>query len=443
MPRRVLVVDDDTSIRETLAQILGAEMEVACADSAEAALGLIARSTPDIVLSDVRMPGMGGVSLLRLLRERAPGVDVVLMSAFDDMPTVVSAMRDGALDFLPKPLDLHDLRRVLRRVFDDRRVRERVRAEAEEGAAEHRLDALVGRDPKMLAVYKLVGQAAATRTTVLIRGESGTGKELIARAIHFNSPDAGEPFVALNCTALPTTLLESELFGHVRGAFTGAHAARRGRFELAGRGTIFLDEIGDTSPEFQTKLLRVLQEREYYPVGAERAERTESRVIAATHRPLEDLVARGEFRADLYYRLRVVEITVPPLRERRDDIPLLAEHLLRRTAASLHRPPPVLSPDAAKVLLSGEWPGNVRELENALTQAVVRATGDVIRPEHLAHDGGPVPRGLQRPATLAELERAHVEHVMAFTGGHKSEAARMLGVSRPRLDRLLAKYGLA
>jgi DNA-binding NtrC family response regulator len=382
------------------------------------------------------------VSLLQLLRERVPSVDVVLMSAFDDMPTVVAAMREGALDFLPKPLDLHDLRRVLARVFDDRRLRERVRAAAERDAAEYQLDELIGRDPKMIATYKLVGQAAATRTNVLIRGESGTGKELIARAIHFNSADAAEPFVALNCTALPATLLESELFGHVRGAFTGAHAARRGRFELAGRGTIFLDEIGDTTPEFQTKLLRVLQEREYYPVGAERPERTESRVIAATHRPLEELVAREAFRADLYYRLRVVEIAVPSLRERRGDISLLATHLLRRLSVGLHRPVPVLSTEAANMLAAYDWPGNVRELENTLTQAMVRARGDVIRTEHLsmADVSAAAPAVL---APLADVERAHIERVLTATGGRKAEAARVLGVSRPRLDRLLAKYDLA
>jgi len=376
-----------------------------------------------------------------LLRERAPSIEVVLMSAFDDMPTVVTAMREGALDFLPKPLDLHDLRRVIRRIFEDRRLRDQVRAVAEDGAEAYQLRKLVGRDPKMIAMYKLVGQAAATRTTILIRGESGTGKELIARAIHFNSPDASEPFVALNCTALPATLLESELFGHVRGAFTGAHATRRGRFELAGRGTIFLDEIGDTSPEFQTKLLRVLQEREYYPVGAERPEKTESRVIAATHRPLEDLVARNEFRADLYYRLRVMEITVPPLRERRGDIPLLAQHLMQVISATSHRRAPVVSPEALALLESYDWPGNVRELENALTRAIVRASGDVVRPEHLAMST--IPTATSTVAPLADIERAHVEHVMSVTGGRKAEAARLLGVSRPRLDRLLARHGLS
>jgi DNA-binding NtrC family response regulator len=440
MPRRVLVVDDDPSMRDAIEQALRADYEVQVADSVERALALLGGS-PDVVLSDVRMPGLDGLSLLRLLRERAPSVDVIMMSAFDDMPTVVTVMREGAADFLPKPLDLHDLRRVLQSVFDDRRVRERLRLTVESAAESYRLDELVGNAPRMVATYKLVGQAAAVRTNVLIRGESGTGKELIARAIHYNSAEATEPFVALNCTSLPSTLLESELFGHVRGAFTGAHAARRGRFELAGRGTIFLDEIGDTSPEFQSKLLRVLQEREYYPVGAERAERAEARVVAATHRNLEQMVADGEFRADLYYRLRVVEIAIPPLRERTADIPVLAHHLLRVASQALHRPIPVLSPEALDVLMHYDWPGNVRELENCLTHALVLARGDVIRPEHLMIGTIPGAEPAALP-TMDEVERAHVERVLAATGGRKAEAARTLGVSRPRLDRMLARHGL-
>ncbi len=441
MAQRVLIVDDDPSVRQALVGTLGAELDIRAAESAERALSIVGELAPDVVLSDVRMPGMDGLELLRLLRARAPGVDVVMMSAFDDMPTVVSAMREGATEFLAKPLDLHDVRRVLHRVFEDRRVRERARSATDADVATYKIDQLVGRDPRMIESYKLVGQAASVRTNVLIRGESGTGKELIARAVHFNSPDAAEPFVALNCTALPATLLESELFGHVKGAFTGATAARRGRFELAGRGTIFLDEIGDTTPEFQTKLLRVLQEREYYPVGAERSERTNARVIAATHRNLEDMVGRNEFRADLYYRLRVVEIPVPPLRERRADIPVLARHLLRKSCEVMHRSVPIVSDEAMTLLAAHDWPGNVRELENCLTHAVVIARGDVIRPEHVVlagmRDGKP-----QALLPLDDIERQHVERVMAALGGRKADAARTLGISRPRLDRLLAKYGL-
>jgi transcriptional regulator with PAS, ATPase and Fis domain len=275
----------------------------------------------------------------------------------------------------------------------------------------------------------------------LIRGETGTGKEVISRAIHFNSPDVDEPFLAVNCTAFAPTLLESELFGHVRGAFTGAVANHRGRFALAGRGTIFLDEVGDTSVEFQSKLLRVLEDREYYPVGGEQPERTEARVIAATHRNLEELVSQGRFREDLYYRLRVVEITVPPLRDRLSDLPLLAEHLVRRASATLHRETPVISPEAMEVLRLHRWPGNVRELENCLTRAVVVSTGDVIRPYHLSLPSDAVNEQVSL-STLDELERDHVARVLAATGGHKARSAEILGVSRPRLNRLIRKYEL-
>jgi DNA-binding NtrC family response regulator len=300
---------------------------------------------------------------------------------------------------------------------------------------------LVGRDPKMIGVYKLVGQAAATRATVMVRGESGTGKELIARAIHANSAQSDQPFVPVNCASLPATLLESELFGHVKGSFTGAVASRRGRFALAGRGTIFLDEIGDTSLDFQTKLLRVLQDREYQPVGAEESERTEARVIAATHQNLEAMIAQKRFREDLYYRLRVVEITLPPLRDRPEDIPLLAEHMAERAAASLGVDRVVVSRDALARLAAHTWPGNVRELENCVMRAVVVASGGVVRPEHLSI-GSPQNSSTETVPTLVDLEREHVKRVLSATEGHKGRAADLLGVSRPRLNRLIEKYGL-
>jgi two-component system NtrC family response regulator/two-component system response regulator AtoC len=350
-------------------------------------------------------------------------------------------MREGAADFLVKPLDLHQLREVLDRVFEDRQARKRVKAGKADSDQCGATDRLVGRDPQMVQVFKLVGQVSLARTTVVIRGESGTGKELIARSIHDASPWSGEPFVAVNCTALPATLLESELFGHVRGSFTGATSDRKGRFGIAGRGTIFLDEIGDTPSEFQAKLLRVLQEHEYYPVGAESPERTEARVIAATHRDLEKLVAGGQFREDLYYRLRVVEIRLPPLRERMGDIPLLAEHLLRKAAAATGRGQLHLAPETSEALMSHEWPGNVRELENTLTRAAVLATGDVVRPEHIEM-GAVLDTGPPRLISLEELEREHVARVLEATGGHKSRTAEVLGVSRPRLDRMIERYGL-
>ena len=426
-------------MRRALSEALATAGFVAeAAESGIEALSLLQRFEPDVVLSDVRMRDMGGLELLRLLRERAPEVDVVLMTAFDDMPTVVEAMKEGAVEFLVKPLDLDDLCATLDRVFEDRASRREKRATA---SVTVNKSALVGRDPQMIAIYKLVGQAAATHATVLIRGESGTGKELVARAIHAHSSHAAEPFVPVNCAALPATLLESELFGHVRGSFTGAVGNRRGRFALAAEGTIFLDEIGDTSLDFQTKLLRVLQDHEFQPVGSDATERTEARVIAATHQNLELMITDRRFREDLYYRLRVVEIVIPPLRDRPSDIPLLAAYMLERAGSSLSLPAVILSVEARARLMEHRWPGNVRELENCLMRAAVVAAGGVIRAEHLSI-GAPGEAPKSAVPSLLDLERSHVARVLEMTNGHKGRAAALLGVTRPRLNRLIEKYGL-
>lgn len=438
---RLLLVDDDPSVRRALGGTLSeAGYEVSAFEDAEEALARLAEFCPDVILSDIRMPGLDGIELLKIVRQRAPSVDVILMTAFDDMPTVVKAMREGAFDFLVKPLDLEELLAVMDRAEADRRAREQAKRAAEEEADVYRLDVLVGRDPGMIEVYKLVGQLAASRVTVLIRGETGTGKELVARAIHHNSPDHSEPFIPVNCSALPESLLESELFGHIKGAFTGAVANRRGRFALAGRGTVFLDEIGDTSPAFQSKLLRVLEDGDFYPVGADHPARTEARVVAATHRNLERMVEEGAFREDLYYRLQVVEVRLPPLRQRPADIPILARHLVRKASRELHRSEPTLPEESLNALLRHDWPGNVRELENCLTRAVVTATGTVIRPAHLRL-GSEVHEPPENLQTLEKLSRSHLRRVMAATEGNKTEAARILGISKPKLYRMLEAIG--
>lgn len=439
MTRSILIVDDDSRIRTSLSQALrDGSTELRTAETGEDALVRLGEASADVVLADLRMPGMGGIELLRLLRQRMPETDVVLMTAHEDLPTVATAMREGARDFLIKPLDLHPLRRLLERIFEDRDMRARI---GDVPPANGITDRLVGRDRRMVEIFKLVGQVAPTRTTVLVRGESGTGKELVAQEIHRASPRADQPFVAVNCASVPETLLESELFGHVRGAFTGASGDRKGRFAQAGNGTVFLDEIGDTTPEFQSKLLRVLENREFHPVGSETAQKTDARVIAATHRNLEDGIDNGSFREDLYYRLRVVEVTVPPLRERLGDLAMLARHLVQRTAEDLHRKTPVIADDSLEVLVRHEWPGNVRELENTLTRALVLATGNVIRPEHLAlrREGEESPDGLD---SLDDVERRHVSRVLQASRGNKTKASEILGVSRPRLNRLLEKYRL-
>jgi DNA-binding NtrC family response regulator len=443
MRRRVLIIDDDPTIRTSLREALAeAGVEVAVAEDGSSALPLLGQFNPDLVLCDVRMTDMGGLEVLRTLKARAPDVDVILMTAFDDMSTIASAMQGGAVDFLVKPIGLDQLLTVTERVFQDQQervVNRNARGSRDVQASEQ--TGLVGRDPRMIEVFKLIGQAAASFATVLIRGESGTGKELVARAIHRHSLHAAEPFIPVNCAALPSTLLETELFGHVRGAFTGAMEARRGRFAAAGRGTIFLDEIGDTSLELQTRLLRILQDGEYQPVGSERSERSAARVIAATHQPLEAMISARQFREDLYYRLRVVEIVIPPLRERPGDIPAIAEHLLRAAAASLGHEVPLLARDALDRLLGHSWPGNVRELENCLKRAAVIAAGGVIRGEHLTF-GFPRTSQESELSSLEDVEREQVRRVLEATRGHKGRAAEILGVSRPRLRRLLDKYGL-
>jgi DNA-binding NtrC family response regulator len=440
---RILVVDDDSSIRETFEQHLGQSgFEVRSAASAEEALTLLASFDPALVITDLRLPGMNGIELLERIKTSLEEVEVVLITAHDDMKSAVAAMKAGAYDYLVKPLDLDQIDLAVQRGLRERALRRRMRRLTDTAAKPFALDRLVGRDPKMIEIYKLIGVLTANRATVLIRGETGSGKEGIARAIHYNSPMASEPFVAVNCTALTETLLESELFGHVRGAFTGAFASRQGCFELAAAGTIFLDEIGDTSPALQAKLLRVLESREFYPVGGERLHRTEARVIAATHRPLEELIQSGRFREDLYFRLNVVEVTVPPLRERLRDIPLLIEHLLERIAHELHRDVRGVTDEAMHALCAYPWPGNVRELENALTRAAVLARGPVIGAEHLSLSA-PVlaaraEADVERDDSLSAVVRAHVLKVLDRTGGNKRQAARILGISRPRLDRILA-----
>jgi DNA-binding NtrC family response regulator len=458
MSAHILIVEDDPSHLEILKRHLErCGYRVEAAESAEQALSRFNRFAPHLVLSDLRMPGMSGFELLRKLKADAPDVTVVLMTAFDDMQTAIDAMKEGAYDYLVKPLDLERLEAILGSALEQRRrtggpVGRQKEPEVEPPALTG--DDLIGRHPKMVDVFKTIGRVAPSSAPVLIRGETGTGKELIARTIHQNSTRSQHPFISVNCASLPETLLESELFGHVRGAFTGAQSDRKGRFELAGKGTLFLDEIGDITPAFQAKLLRVLQEKDFYPVGGEEARRSEARVLAATHQPVEELVRKGKFREDLYFRLRVVEIVVPPLRERREDIPALARHLVGQAAQLADRPAPRLPDDVVRRLVLHDWPGNVRELENTLMRAVVLCGGDSLTPDHLDFGPGSVLVGsgagtdgpgnglTELDAVLELAERDHVQRVLATTGGHKSRSAELLRISRGRLDRLIEKHGL-
>lgn len=427
---RILVVDDDTDGLEVLeTRLTHAGYEVETADSAEKALSRVKAFDPGLIVTDVRMSGMDGLELLQKVRATMEGVEVVVMTAHDDMQTAVTAMKWGAFDFLVKPVDPKAIQALADRCFRERELGEA--SDTPEAVAALPRSRLVGRDPRMIDIYKTIGVLAANRATVLIRGETGTGKEVIARGIHENSIHSTEPFIAVNCTALTDTLLESELFGHVKGAFTGAINSRKGYFELAGEGTIFLDEIGDTSPNFQTKLLRVLQERRFYPVGGEQPRTTEARVIAATHQPIEELIEKGRFREDLYFRLKVVQIEVPPLRERPGDIELVAVALLGRIREETQRDVRRISDDALACLRAYSWPGNVRELENALMRAAIVARGTVIGADHLMLEGT-----VARAATdlaLSSVIARHVALVLDRCGGDEAAAAKLLGITKKEL----------
>ncbi len=432
---RILVVDDDVDGLEVLrTRLVHAGYEVETAESAEKALSKVSAFDPGLIVTDVRMSGMTGLELLEKIRASMDSVEVVVMTAHDDMQTAVSAMKAGAFDFLVKPVDPKAVQGLAERCFREQQL-------AGEADAPDAVDALprgrlIGRDPRMIDIYKTIGVLSGNRATVLVRGETGTGKEVIARAIHEHSGHSGEPFIAVNCTALTDTLLESELFGHVKGAFTGATGSRKGYFELAGKGTIFLDEIGDTSPEFQTKLLRVLQERRFYPVGGEEPRTTKARVIAATHQPVEELIDEGRFREDLYFRLKVVEVTVPPLRERRRDVALVAHALLGRIRDETGRDIRRISDDAMARLMTYDWPGNVRELENTLMRAAIVARGTVIGVDHLILDE--VDGGGDEDLSLATALGRHVRMVLDRAGGDEAAAAKLLGISKKELNKHLS-----
>jgi DNA-binding NtrC family response regulator len=435
--KRILVVDDDATARRTLERYLTKQgHSVVTAANGQEGLLAVQTDEPEIVLSDIYMPQMNGLEMLSHIHQRWPAMPVIMMTGQDDMPTTVQAMQSGAHDYIIKPIDLDRLQKILDNLAKTNELKERLAMLVEEKASEYQLEnVLVGRSQGMREIYKTIGSVSRSRVTVLITGESGTGKELIARATHFNSPWRAEPFIAVNCTALSESLLESELFGHVRGAFTGAHADKRGKFELAGEGTIFLDEIGEISPAIQVMLLRILQEREFERVGGEKTIPMRARVIAATNRNLEEEVASGKFREDLFYRLNVVSIFVPPLRERKDDIPVIVEHLVRRINEKLHTDVTKISEPAMEKILEHSWPGNVRELENVLTRAIVLSKSDLLEdsaipsPSALKHTD----EGYEWNRTLEEVERFHIRKVLEAVKNNRTEAARVLGISKPTL----------
>jgi two-component system, NtrC family, response regulator PilR len=451
---RILVVDDERSMRELLAIVLKREgYEVLLAPDGRTALAALERGTVDLLVSDIKMPDMTGIEVLRAAKGVDPTVEAIMMTAFASQETAIEALRLGACDYLIKPFDVDELKLKVRERLESRRLRqENVLLKRALGTT-HRFHDIIGRSDVMLEVFRLVETIARTTSTVLITGESGTGKELVARAVHYHSLRRDRPFVALNCGALPETLLESELFGHMRGAFTGAETNKKGLVEAAERGTIFLDEIGEMSPMMQVKLLRVLQERRFRRVGGLEELETDIRVIAATNQDLEKLVAEGRFREDLFYRINVIPVRLPALRERREDIPLLAEHFLAKYTAQMQKALSGISQEAMACLRQYDWPGNIRELENVIERAVALEATAVILPESLpAHVRGER-RGPSSAVDLPDagfdledhvrtIERSYLAEALRRAGGVQVKAAELLGMSFRSFRYYAKKYNL-
>jgi two-component system response regulator AtoC len=445
---RVLVVDDDTETLELLREILTKEgYQLDTAGSAEQALAKVTAEQPDIVISDLHMPGMDGLSLLAELKTRVPETLVILLTAYGSLKTTVDGIKAGAFDYLSKPFVVDEIRAVVRRAIEHKQVLRENPALKEQLRERYRFDNIVGSSPGMVQVYKMIARVAQTDSTVLLQGESGTGKELVARAIHTNSPRSEGPFVVVDSGTLTESLLESELFGHERGAFTGALATKKGLLEKAHGGTCFFDEMANISPTLQSKLLRVIQEREIRRVGGTGPMTVDVRIIAASNRNLKPMVDAGSFREDLYYRLNVVTITIPPLRDRQEDIPVLAQFFVQKCSTAKDKNVTSISEEAMDLLTAYSWPGNVRELEHVIERAIVLTPHPIIMPhdlpdsiQALAHEPGEQPRGW---TTLDRLEQDYILRVLDAHQRDVGRAAEILGIHRKTLLRKLRRYGVA
>jgi DNA-binding NtrC family response regulator len=455
MPERILVVDDEASMRRMLEILFQQEgFETDCASSAEEALEALSRGTFDLVLSDIRMPGLDGMELLRRLKAEESQADVILMTAYASTESAIEALKLGAFDYITKPFQVEELVNIVRHAFEKKVLREENLRLREELARREQFGEIVGGSARMKAIYALIERVAPTMSTVLIYGESGTGKELIARTIHHRSPRARRPFVAVNCGALTETLLETELFGHVKGAFTGAHAAKRGLFEVAQGGTLFLDEVGEMTPAMQVKLLRALQERRIRPVGGDEERPVDTRVIAATNQDLPRLIQEKRFREDLYYRINVISLELPPLRERQEDIPLLVAHFLAKYGRIMARQVPVVSAEALRVLEHYRWPGNIRQLENVVERAMALLDGDRLETRHLPEEVRGVrliaddrsvddlPEGFSLNDAVEAFRAAHIRKALEMEGGVMTRAAERVGITFRSMRYFVKKYGL-
>ena len=459
MSARILVIDDEDIVIRSCLRILGdGDYQVEAVQDGLEGLRKIEEKPFDVLILDIKMPRIDGLEVLRRVKEAHPDIDVIMITGLSDIETAVRSMKLGALDYLPKPFDPDELKRVVARALERRRLLQENLNLKSEVSSKYRMENIIGASPAMQEVYRLIAKCAPTNSTALLTGESGTGKELVARAIHYNSLRKDKPFVPVDCTSLSENLLESELFGHVKGAFTGAVAAKRGMFEVARGGTLFLDEIGNISLSTQAKLLRVIQEREFRAVGDTRTQEADVRLIAATNKDLKAMVAEGSFREDLYYRINIFPIRVPPLRERPDDIPTLAYHFLSAFGKELNKKLTGFSEGAIKVLMDYHWPGNVRELENTVQRAAILATDETIRQAHLVNIIDHVPRldvevpktadelkrikKATREKSVEEIEKLFVLEALQRNGWNVTRSAEETGMQRTNFQALMKKYNI-
>lgn len=450
MRKKILIVDDERSLLESLEMFLSEKgYEVTCAMTAAEALRKNDSFKPDVIILDVRLPDKNGLEVLKELGLKAGGSNVIIITAFHDMDTTINAMKWGACEYIPKPIDIEELEKAVERAARAGKPTPGANAISLDPSLIYEKGKIIGKSRVMKEIFKIIGILSENKVTVLIEGETGTGKEMIARAIHYHSPVKDQPFIAINCSSIVGTLLESELFGHEKGSFTGAIATKKGKFELAADGTIFLDEVSEIPFELQAKLLRFLQEKEFEHVGGEKSLKSNARVVAASNKDLWQMVKEGHFREDLYYRLSVAMIRVPPLRERKSDIPLLIQYLLKKINAELHRSIRKVEERAIERLYKYHWPGNVRELENVLTRGVISTLGEVILDElivTLLEKGdadGSVTGGIAGTMSLQDVEKEHILKVLQHTGWHFGKTCGILGISRPTLRQKLKEYGIS
>jgi two-component system, NtrC family, response regulator HydG len=450
MKSKILIVDDDPSLRRMLEAVLTSDgYEVAEADDGSKAVAAVKGQFFDLILMDVRMAGMSGIEALKQIKKLSPGIPIIIMTAYASVDTAREALKSGAIDYLTKPMDIDELNLILHRALRHQQLEQENRFLKERLDDRFNFGNIIGKSAPMRQLFETLAQVAPSEATVLITGESGTGKELIANAIHQNSPRHERPMIKVNCAALPETLLESELFGHEKGAYTGAISRSRGRFQLAHRSTLFLDEISEMAPATQAKILRALQEREIEPVGSDTTLVIDTRIIAATNKNLEQEVKEGRFREDLYYRLNVVRIEIPPLRKRSEDIPLLADFFLKQYVEKNRKLIKGFTPRAIDIIMRHDWPGNIRELENLVERAVIMTRGEMITPEEfppalMGNDPATADPSseISSGRTLKEAEKEIILRTLEDAGGNRTHTAKILGISRRTLQLKLKEYGI-